>query len=97
MSAPAYMIFNVNVTNPEQYDQYRVFSSKAIEEHGAQPLVRGGAQIVLEGQVHPRTVVLKFDSVEKAQAFYDSETYKAGRELRKDAAIADIVIVEGVA
>ncbi|TDR32197.1 DUF1330 domain-containing protein [Hydromonas duriensis] len=97
MTVPAYMIFNVDVTNPEQYDQYRAFSSKAIEEHGAEPLVRGGAQTVLEGHVHPRTVILKFASVEKAQAFYDSETYKKGRELRKDAAIANIVIVEGLA
>lgn len=66
-------------------------------EHGAQVLVRGGAQTILEGEAYPRTVVLKFDSVEKAQAFYDSETYKAGRDLRKDAAVANIVIVEGVA
>ena len=97
MSHPAYMIFNVNVTDPEQYDKYREYSSKAIAEHGAEPIVRGGAQIILEGESHPRTVVLKFASVDKAQAFYDSETYKMGRELRKDAAIADIIIVEGVA
>lgn len=52
---------------------------------------------ILEGSAHARTVILKFPSVEKAQAFYDSETYATGRELRKDAAVADVFIVEGLA
>jgi uncharacterized protein (DUF1330 family) len=51
---------------------------------------------VLEGQMYARTVVLKFASVAQAQAFYDSETYRMGRELRRDAAIANIAIVEGI-
>lgn len=97
MSNPAYVVFNVNVTDPEQYDKYRVFSGQAMAEHGAEVLVRGGEMTILEGSAHARTVILKFPSVEKAQAFYDSETYATGRELRKDAAVADIFIVEGLA
>lgn len=27
MSNPAYVVFNVNVTDPEQYDKYRVFGA----------------------------------------------------------------------
>lgn len=96
MSKPAYIIFNVNVTNPEQYDAYRVLSGQAMQEYHAEVLVRGGKITVLEGQMHARTVVLKFESVAQARAFYDSETYRKARELRKDAAIANIAIVEGV-
>ena len=95
MNNPAYAIINVNITNTEQYDKYRVLSGQAMAEHGAEILVRGGAQTVLEGEFYPRTVLLKFVSVEKAQAFYDSATYKAARELRKDASVADFMIVEG--
>lgn len=93
---PAYMVFNVEVTNPEQYDAYRVFSGQAMQEFGAEVLVRGGAMTVLEGVMYPRTVILKFDSVARAQAFYDSETYVKGRTLRANAAIANIAIIEGI-
>ncbi len=96
MSKPAYIIFNVNVTNPEQYDAYRVLSGQAMQEYNAEVLVRGGDMTVLEGQMYARTVVLKFESVAQARAFYDSETYRKARELRKDAAIANIAIVEGI-
>ncbi len=96
MNKPAYIIFNVNVTNPEQYDAYRVLSGQAMQEYNAEVLVRGGDMTVLEGQMYTRTVVLKFEGVAQARAFYDSETYRKARELRKDAAIANIAIVEGV-
>ena len=96
MNNPAYIIFNVNVTNPEQYDAYRVLSGQAMQEYNAEVLVRGGDMTVLEGQMYTRTVVLKFESVAQARAFYDSETYRKARELRKDAAIANIAIVEGI-
>lgn len=97
MTNPAYIVINVNVTNPEQYDQYRTLSSQAMVEHNAQILVRGGALTILEGEFHPRTIIMKFESVDKAQAFYDSQLYTAARELRKNAAIANMVIVEGIA
>lgn len=96
MTNPAYLIANVKVTDPEQYEKYRVYSSKAIAEYGAQTIVRGGEMEVLEGEAHPRTIVLKFESMAAARAFYDSETYRAGRELRKDASEGMIIIVEGV-
>ena len=95
-SKPAYMVFNVQVTNAQQYDAYRVFSGQAMQEFNAEVLVRGGEMTVLEGQMFPRTVILKFTSVAQAQAFYDSQTYSKGRELRKDAAIANIAIIEGI-
>lgn len=97
MTQPAYIIVNVNVTNPEQYDAYRALSSQAMTEHNAQILVRGGALTILEGDFHPRTVIVKFESVALAQAFYDSQTYTAARELRKNASVANMVIVEGIA
>ena len=69
---------------------------QAMQEYNAEVLVRGGDMTVLEGQMYARTVVLKFESVAQARAFYDSETYRKARELRKDAAIANIAIVEGI-
>ena len=92
----AYIIANVKVTDPVQYEQYKKFSSLAMQAHGAEVCVRGGAVEVLEGDWQPdRLVVLKFDSVAKARAFYDSAEYALAREARAGAAVMRMVIVEG--
>lgn len=95
--SPAYIIANVNVTNPEQYEQYRVFSSAAMEHSQAEVLVRGGETQALEGQAPSRTVVLKFSSMAAAREFYDSELYKKARKAREGAADMTMYIVEGMA
>ena len=93
----AYIIANVHVTNPEQYAQYRELSGLAMKAHGAEVCVRGGAVQVLEGDWQPeRVVVLKFASVEKARAFYDSAEYQRAIQARTGAADMRMVIIEGV-
>jgi uncharacterized protein (DUF1330 family) len=63
----AYILANVTVTNPAQYEDYRKFSSIAMQVHGAEVCVRGGAVTVLEGDWTPeRVVLLKFPSREAA-------------------------------
>jgi len=91
----SYIIANVTVTDPEQYKVYQQFSSQAMQEHNVNILVRGGAAESLEGEAPGRLVVLEFPSKAAARAFYDSETYRQGREARKDAAQMTMFIVEG--
>ena len=51
---------------------------------------------VLEGDWHGhQTVVLEFESVEAAQAWYDSDAYREARELRHAAADTNAVILSG--
>jgi len=51
---------------------------------------------VLEGDWQPdRMIVLKFPSVAKARAFYDSPEYAKAREARAGAATMRMVVVEG--
>jgi len=93
----AYILANVTVTNPTQYEEYRKFSSIAMQAHGAEVCVRGGATTVLEGDWTPeRVVLLKFPSREAAQAFYDSAEYTRARQAREGAAIMRMVLIEGV-
>lgn len=92
----AYIVANVKVTNPTQYEEYRKFSSQAIQEHDAKILVRGGTTEHLEGQEPGRTVILGFKSMDAARAFYNSQTYKQGRQAREGAAEMTMYIVEGV-
>ena len=93
----AYIIADVTVTDAEKMANYREWSTKAMQEHGAQVLVRGGAFEVLEGPWTPsRLVLLAFESMDKAKAFYNSQTYTHARSLRDGAGVMRMVVVEGV-
>jgi uncharacterized protein (DUF1330 family) len=93
----AYIIADVTVTNPEQMAKYREWSTKAMQEHGAKVLVRGGEFEVLEGPWTPsRLVVLEFASIEAAKTFYASDTYSHARSLREGAGVMRMVVVQGL-
>ncbi|MCR6475020.1 DUF1330 domain-containing protein [Variovorax sp. ZS18.2.2] len=93
----AYIIANVEVTNPVQYEDYKKWSSEAMKAHGAEVCVRGGKVEVLEGDWAPqRIVILKFPSVEAAKKFNESPEYGKARTARQGAAIMRMIVVEGV-
>lgn len=93
----AIVISQVTVTNPEQYEAYKPLAKAAIEAFGGRYHVRGSTPDVLEGApANRRYVVVEFNSVETARKFYDSELYRKAKEARKGAAVADIVVLEGV-
>jgi uncharacterized protein (DUF1330 family) len=95
---PAYIIADVTITNEAQMVEYRKWSSQAMQEHGAKPLVRGGGMDVLEGGWKPqRLVVLEFPSREAAHAYYNSATYSHARKLREGAGHINMVVVDGLA
>ena len=92
----AYVIANIRITDAARYEEYKRLSTIAINAYGAQVCVRGGEVTVLEGDWQPdRVVVLKFASVERAKAFYDSPQYLAARQAREHAADVRMVIVAG--
>ena len=63
----AYIIVQIEVTDPETFETYRQQVPAIIERHGGEYLVRGGAMEVLEGDWPlPRVVVLKFPSMDQA-------------------------------
>ncbi|PUE09064.1 hypothetical protein B9Z51_09070 [Limnohabitans sp. T6-5] len=92
-----YIIANVQVTHPAQYEEYKKWSSAAMQAHNAEVCVRGGQVQVLEGDWSPeRIVILKFPTFEAAKAFYDTPEYLKAREARAGAAIMRMVVVEGL-
>ena len=93
----AYIIANVTVTNPDQYEQYKLWSGAAMQAHGAEVCVRGGKVELLEGDWLPeRVVLLKFPNVEAARRFNESAEYGRARAARQGAAVMRMVLVEGV-
>jgi uncharacterized protein (DUF1330 family) len=93
----AYIIADVTVTNEDQMKLYREWSTRAMQEHGAEVLVRGGRMEALEGDWNPqRIVVLKFQDLSAARAYYESETYTQARKVREGAGSIRMLAVEGV-
>lgn len=92
----AYLIVRVSVTDPDQYEKYKLLTPAAAAAHGGEFVVRGGPSEVLEGDEDDRrVVVVKFPTSDDARAFYDSPAYVEARAVRKDAAQMEIVLVEG--
>jgi uncharacterized protein (DUF1330 family) len=96
--AVAYLIADVDVSDPEKYRGYQALTPGAIAAAGGRFVVRGGRHEPLEGDWAPgRVVVIEFPSYEAARAFYDSPLYVAARAAREGATRrANIIIVEGV-
>ena len=93
----AYILADVTVTDPVQYEHYKRLSSLAMQAHGAEVCVRGGAVEVLEGDWRPdRVVLLKFPSRDAALAFVNSPEYAEARAARQGAATMRMTLVEGV-
>jgi uncharacterized protein (DUF1330 family) len=93
----AYVLANVNVTNPQQYEEYKRLSTIAMKAHGAQVCIRGGQVEALEGDLGlKRVVLLKFPSLEQARTFYKSAEYSAARRAREGIAVMKMALVEGV-
>ena len=96
MSA-AYLIAQLKVTNSENYKEYIEKVPEIIKKYGGEYLVRGGTSETIEGSwQHPRVVVIKFPSYEKAKEWYNSEEYKPIKQIRLDNADSNGMIIEGV-
>ena len=94
----AYVIADVRVSDPDQYRHYTVLTPAAVAAAGGEFVVRGGRTAVLEGKWSPsRVVVIRFESFEAAQAFYDSALYLEARGKRAGATeFFNMIIVEGI-
>jgi uncharacterized protein (DUF1330 family) len=93
----AYIIANVTVTNPAQYEEYKKWSGAAMQAYSAEVCVRGGKVELIEGDWMPeRLVILKFPSWDAAQVFNGSPEYGKARTARQGAAIMRMILVEGV-
>jgi uncharacterized protein (DUF1330 family) len=92
----AYVIVNVDTTDPVKYEEYKAMAQDAVARFGGRYLVRGGRMKVVEGDWRPtRIVVLEFESFETATAWWESELYATAKALRQSLSSTDMVIVDG--
>jgi uncharacterized protein (DUF1330 family) len=92
----AYMITEIEITDPERYEEYRKLVPASIEKYGGKFISRGGAMRTLEGDWNPkRLVITEWPSVERALEWYDSEEYREAKEIRHQASKGKMILVEG--
>jgi uncharacterized protein (DUF1330 family) len=95
---PAYLIAEVEVTDPAAYEGYKKLTPAAIAAYGGKFLVRGGAIDSKEGGWNPsRLVVVEFASMEQARKFYDSPEYAPALAIRRAASRSRLILAEGLA
>jgi uncharacterized protein (DUF1330 family) len=94
---PAYVIVDIEITDPVQYEHYKTLAPATVAAFGGRYVARGGATISLEGGWRSgRLVILEFDSLDRARAWHVSPGYRAARTLRQSATRSGMIAVEGV-
>lgn len=78
-----YIIYHYNITDIERIDQLGPLSLPIIEKYAGELVVASGVR-VLEGSPYTNMVIYKFQSMEAAKAFYESEESKELSKLRNE-------------
>ncbi|MBV8793282.1 MAG: DUF1330 domain-containing protein [Pseudolabrys sp.] len=86
-----------SVSNPDALAAYAKLAGPAIAAAGGRFLIRGMPATTWEAGQATRTVVIEFDSLDKALAAHETEAYKAAlAALGKGDVERDMRVVEGV-
>ena len=94
---PAYVIADIDVHNPDTYQEYAALVQATLDPFGGRFLVRGGPSETLEGDWQPRrVVVLQFPSAGHARGWYESPDYVKAMEIRHGASTGSLILAEGV-
>jgi uncharacterized protein (DUF1330 family) len=96
MSKGYWICFYRSISNPAALSEYAKLAGPAIQAGGGHFLARGGPARVFEAGVNQRTVVIEFDSIEKATATYESSAYQDALKVLGGAAERDVRIIEAI-
>ena len=84
-----------SVSNAAALQEYARLAGPVIEAAGGRFVVRGVPTKIFEDGVNDRTVIIEFDSVQKAIATYESPGYAVALKALGNAAVRDMRFVEG--
>ncbi len=93
----AYVITEIDITDPQGYEEYKKMGPPTVAAYGGKFIARGGKTEVLEGSWSSmRVVILQFDSVERAREWWISKEYSSAKQVRHQTAITNMIVVDGV-
>jgi uncharacterized protein (DUF1330 family) len=94
---PAYVVAEIEVKDPERYEDYKKMSPISIKEFGGRFVVRGAPCDTLEGGWQPkRFVVIEFPSKDVAKAWWSSQEYASAKKLRQETSHTRMIVVDGL-
>lgn len=94
----AYAIGQLEIFDPDEYQKYLAGFMPIFERHGGELLASTkNTTTVVEGKWSlPRTVIMKFPSLQHAHDWHDDPDYQALAEHRRRSARANLALVEGI-
>lgn len=96
MAKGYWICFYRSVSDPNKVAEYAKLAGPAIQGGGGKFLARGVPSKTYEAGKDQRTVVIEFDSVEKAKTTFESSAYQAACRVLEGSAERDIRIIEGL-
>jgi uncharacterized protein (DUF1330 family) len=94
---PAYVVGEIEVADAERYfKEYVPTAAKAVIEGGGTYVVRNGKSLSLYGEPPKALAIMRFDSIEKAQAAFASKAYTDAKAVGDKYAKFRIYAVEGL-
>ena len=93
----AYVIAQVDINDPERYVEYTKMVPATVAHYGGRFIARAGKTESLEGDkpLPQRLVIIEFESYERAKAWWDSEEYRAAKELRQATSNGTLFLIDG--
>lgn len=96
INKPAFMVSELNLRDEEAIKPYRDQVEETLKPYGGRFVVRGGVVDVKEGAPSGRIVIIRFDTLAQAKAWYDSAAYQAILPFRKNSGVSRVYFVEGL-
>jgi uncharacterized protein (DUF1330 family) len=93
---PAFILAEVDVTNPAGYESYRPLAGASVAQYGGKFVIRGGKAELVEGSKDPaRIVVIEFPDSAAAKRWYNSPEYQEALKIRLANSTGRVLLVEG--
>jgi uncharacterized protein (DUF1330 family) len=94
---PAFVISNIEVTNPEKYQKYAEAAAAVVTAFHGKILTRGGKAIVFDGRPPQRVVVIEFPSLADAHRWRSSPEFQKLKPLQQQSSTyVESFAIEGV-
>ena len=90
-----YAYVELNITDADSFDRYKVKAGDALAKHGGSPLVSSKGSVVIEGnkEAPQIAVILSFPELEAAHAWINDPDLQHIHELRQNSGDVSIVLL----
>ncbi|MFN4282729.1 MAG: DUF1330 domain-containing protein [Alphaproteobacteria bacterium] len=91
---PAYVIGEVQITNPAGMKGYGPMVAAAVKQYGGRYLARGSTPEVLEGGPAHNILIIEFDDIAAAKRWFNSPEYAAAKAIRQGSSNLRLIVVD---